>query len=435
MEYASAETGTGQNHLENAGAETCTSQNHLENARAKTCTGPNHLENASAETCTGPNHLGNARAETCTGPHHLEIAGAEIRTRSGQMADIFPHFRLSGRGMADIPPPMFSIDRLFVNHLSHRQISAEELRQFAEDHLGKLKALVSPPAAIAALAAPCQAAFAGFDAKLSARTVLLATQAGGTITKDEALQLIRSTVRQREGRIRDHFPKGSGPYTEFFPQGLTATTKATAAQITGVLDRLIAAADKYKTALGPELLAEFTALKATYAGAREGQLDAKGDLAQARADLAAARTVLELQLGRNILAIASHHLGHPERAADYFDQIPAGRPHPQRRRPGCPAAAHSTHTLIHFAHPQRRLPALRSRRFSFLFPFPGGLSQYPHAAHACPANLSPPWNSLITPNNKAWPILPGTPKSTKSPARKPTPPSGFCWQAAGQHWH
>jgi hypothetical protein len=218
---------------------------------------------------------------------------------------------------------MFNIDRLFVNHLSNRQISAEELRQFAEDHLGKLKALASPPAviaALAALAAPCQAAFAAFDAKLSARTTLLATQAGGTITKDEALQLIRSTVRQREGRIRDHFPKGSSPYTEFFPQGLTATTKATTGQITGVLDRLIAAADKHKAALGPELLAEFTALKTTYAGARDGQVDAKGDLAQARADLAAARAVLELQLGRNMLAIASHHLGHPERAVDYFNQ-------------------------------------------------------------------------------------------------------------------
>ena len=49
-------------------------------------------------------------------------------------------------------------------------------------------------------------------------------------------------------------------------------------------------------------------------------MEAKGDLAQARAELAAARSVLELQLGRNILAIASHHLGHPERAVDYFTQ-------------------------------------------------------------------------------------------------------------------
>ena len=215
---------------------------------------------------------------------------------------------------------MIAIDRLFESHLSNRQISAEELRQFAEDHLGKLAALASPPAVIAALAVPTRAAFDAFDGKLSARTTLQATQAGDTITKGEALQLIRSTVRQREARIRDKLTKGSAAYTEFFPRGLVEIGQARLGQITAILDRLIAAADKHKAAVGPELLAEFTALKATYTSARDGQVEAKGDLAQARADLAAARTVLELQLGRNLLAIASHHLGHPERAADYFTQ-------------------------------------------------------------------------------------------------------------------
>jgi len=38
---------------------------------------------------------------------------------------------------------MINIKRFFENHLANREISAEELRQFAEDHLGKLKALDS----------------------------------------------------------------------------------------------------------------------------------------------------------------------------------------------------------------------------------------------------------------------------------------------------
>jgi hypothetical protein len=214
---------------------------------------------------------------------------------------------------------MINIERFFENHLSNRQISAEELRQYAEDHLGKLAALPSLPATLAALSAPTQAEFDAFDTALSARTTLLAGQIGGTITKDEAVQLIRTTVRQREGRIRDKFAKGSAAYAEFFPQGLDQINKARIGQITGVLDRLIAAADKHKTVLGPELLTQFTALKTTYTSARDGQVDAKGDLAQARAALAAARSTLELQLGRNLLAIASHHLGHPERARDYFN--------------------------------------------------------------------------------------------------------------------
>ena len=213
-----------------------------------------------------------------------------------------------------------NIERFFENHLENRSISAEELRQFAEDHIGKLKALPAAPANITALSSLTEAAFDAFDAKLSARTTLLATQSGGTITKDEAVQLIRTTIRQREGRIRDKFTKGSGPYAEFFPQGLMEYSRARIGQVTGLLDRLIAAAAKHQAVLGPELLAEFQALKTTFATARDGQVDTKGELAQARAEVASTRVILELQLGRNILAIASHHLGKPERAADYFNQ-------------------------------------------------------------------------------------------------------------------
>lgn len=215
---------------------------------------------------------------------------------------------------------MINIERFFENHLENRSISGEELRQFAEDHIGKLRALPAAPAIITALTAPTQAAFDDFDMKLSARTILQATQSGGTISKNEALQLIRTTIRQREGRIRDKFPKGSGPYAEFFPLGLGDFNRARLGQITGLLARVIAAAEKHQAVLGPELLAEFQGLKSTFDSARDGQLDAKGELAQARAGVAGTRTALELQIGRNILAIASHHLGNPERAVDYFNQ-------------------------------------------------------------------------------------------------------------------
>ena len=215
---------------------------------------------------------------------------------------------------------MINITRFFENHLANREISAEELRQFAEDHIGKLKALPALPANLTALLAPTVAAFDAFDEKLSDRTTYLAAQVGGTITKDEVLQVFRSTVRQREGRVRDKFPKGSAAYAEFYPQGLKDYNRARLGQLPALLDRYITAADKYKDTLGPELLAEFTALKTSFTTARESQVEAKGDLAQVRAALAAARVVLEMQLGRNILAIASHHLGQPERAADYFNQ-------------------------------------------------------------------------------------------------------------------
>lgn len=215
---------------------------------------------------------------------------------------------------------MINISRFFENHLANREISAEELRQFAEDHIGKLKAQAAQPANLTALLAPTETAFDAFDDKLAARTTYLAAQIGGTITKDDVLKLFRTTVRQREGRVRDKFPKGSAAYAEFYPQGLKDYNRARLGQLPALFDRYIAAADKHKAILGPELLAEFMALKASYATARDGQVEAKGDLAQLRAALAAARVVLEMQLGKNILTIAIQHHGHPERAADYFNQ-------------------------------------------------------------------------------------------------------------------
>ncbi|MGL4398709.1 MAG: hypothetical protein ACRCXD_02465 [Luteolibacter sp.] len=215
---------------------------------------------------------------------------------------------------------MINLKRFFEIHLANPEISAEELRQFAEDHIGKLKALPNLPANLTVLLAPTEAAFDAFDEKLSARTTLQAAQSGGTITKDEALQLFRTTVRQREGRVRDKFAKGSGPYAEFFPAGLQEYNKARLGQVKGLLDRLISASFDHKDVLGPELHAEFTALKATFEDARDDQVETKGDLAQARSGVATTRKVLELQLGRNILAIASHHLGEPQRCGDYFNQ-------------------------------------------------------------------------------------------------------------------
>lgn len=215
---------------------------------------------------------------------------------------------------------MISIERFFENHLNDPKISSEELRQFVEDHLGKLKSQQALPVALAGLIAPTESAFTAFDAALSARTTLQAMQSSGTISKDDALQLIRTTVRQREGRVRDKFERGSAEYAEFFPQGLTEFAQARMGQVPALLDRLVTAAQKHQAALGPELLAEFTALRTKFSTAREGQVDIKGDLSHARAAVTTARRTLELQVGRNLLAIASHHLGEPNQARAFFTQ-------------------------------------------------------------------------------------------------------------------
>ena len=70
-------------------------------------------------------------------------------------------------------------------------------------------------------------------------------------------------------------------------------------------------------------------LKTIFNTTREVRVEAKGDLAQAQANFATGPTALELTLRKNILATALHHLGHPERTADYLTnpcwKTPLGR--------------------------------------------------------------------------------------------------------------
>ena len=220
---------------------------------------------------------------------------------------------------------MIQLHRLFENHLADLAISAEELRNFAEDFHSRLEArgrdaAQADAATCAALAASLDAPFTAFDAALGQRQAALATQQAGTITKDEAVQLIHTTIRQREGRIRDAFAKGTAGYEAFFPRGLSQYTRATLGQIPALLDQLIAAATAHQAQTGAPLLAEFQALKTTFTSARGEQVDKKGSVSDARAAVALARGALELALGAALLGIARLHLGHPEHASQFFTQ-------------------------------------------------------------------------------------------------------------------
>ena len=125
---------------------------------------------------------------------------------------------------------MINLSRLFEDQFDDPAISAEELRQFAEDFHGKLKALAESAgeanaAAYGVIVGTVGPAFEGFDEALSTRGTMLAGLGGGTITKDDALRLIRTTVRQREGRVRDKLGATSAGYAEFFPEGLTEVAR------------------------------------------------------------------------------------------------------------------------------------------------------------------------------------------------------------------
>ncbi|MBA2435962.1 MAG: hypothetical protein H0V54_12940 [Chthoniobacterales bacterium] len=155
---------------------------------------------------------------------------------------------------------MIRIARYFENPFDDRQIAAEEFRIFVEDHLGKLNSHnASGPQAgtLTAMVTATQGAFDPFDAALSARAEELGTQVGGTLTKDDALRLFKTTIRQREGLVRSTFGETSAQYLEIFPGGLMYYTRATRQTIQARLDYAVDKFTKYQAQLGAALVKLF----------------------------------------------------------------------------------------------------------------------------------------------------------------------------------
>jgi len=211
---------------------------------------------------------------------------------------------------------MMKISRWFENPFDDVEISSEELRSFAEDHLGKL----TNRAEFAAMLAATQAVFNPFDAALSERAQHIGALGGSTVSKEEVLQLFRTKIRQRKGRVVDVFGENSAEYREIFPQGLTYYTRATMANIKQRLDYAVEKFTKYQAQLGAALVTEFTDLRTSFNDARDEQVGTKGKVSTARGAVKETRMALELQLLDNLLTLAKQFKAQPEKAAEFFTQ-------------------------------------------------------------------------------------------------------------------
>jgi hypothetical protein len=212
---------------------------------------------------------------------------------------------------------VIQVQRYFENAFDDAKISSEELRNFAEDHIGKLKAA---GASHAAMVTATEAAFGPFDAALSERAGQIGSLGGNTVTKNEVVQLFRTKIRQRRGRVVDAFGEESAEYREIFPQGLTYYTRATMETLKQRLDYVVEKFTKYQAELGAALVAEFEGLRTQFVNARDEQVGDKGSVSQARGAVKTTRTALELQLTDNLLALAKEFKGRPEKAAEFFTQ-------------------------------------------------------------------------------------------------------------------
>lgn len=214
---------------------------------------------------------------------------------------------------------MRNLRTYFDIQFDEKEISDNELRTFAEDHLRRL-AGNDPDNRFGDLLAATTATYTAFFGAISDEDAHTAVREGLTKTKDVALANFKAAISRREGTIRGEFGKESSEYQEFFPHGVTEYTTATLENVETLMKRMVTGATKYKTQLGQGFLDEFAALQSAFMGARDAQIEKKGAVSGSKTEAANARKALEKQLTTNVLTLALAFLGQPQAGISYFDQ-------------------------------------------------------------------------------------------------------------------
>lgn len=224
----------------------------------------------------------------------------------------------------------------FENGFAGRNISSGELLIFAEDHLGRMRSQNDSGATarkFTELIAATQPLFGAFSAAHATENSEGATQQGKTLTKNAAFAAFKALVRLREVRVASELGRPGPGYENFFPHGLKEYNRATMETAETLMDRMVAASEKFRAEVGAEMAVEFADARTAFLNARRAQLAQKGAVSVAAAARKAARKALEVQLMKNVLTIALLFVGQPERAQDFFTQAHLRDPKRRKRQP------------------------------------------------------------------------------------------------------
>ena len=198
-------------------------------------------------------------------------------------------------------------------HFNRNQINALGMH-----HVSALETLPNPPLSAIQIAAT-KTCFQAFQASLGLLATKGAQQVGGTITREEAGEIVLAFISRKEGLIKSYFGKKSAAYAEFYPQGISEYNEATVEGLIAKLERYATAAVRYKTQLGEAFVNELEGLRTQYSEVRHDQSAGIALNKDAQAQVREARKALTLQLTRNVLVIAAACLENPDAFARWFN--------------------------------------------------------------------------------------------------------------------
>jgi hypothetical protein len=209
-------------------------------------------------------------------------------------------------------------EKLINDLFSHSQYSRNELDLFTVDHLRRLEKIDSPYLSKEDIEAT-KTKHKVFKDHLGVLSAQVGGKQGGTVSRQDAYDDVLDFIRNKEGAVKSEFNKGSGPYTEFYPAGLSEYNNAKVEGLKDLLVRYVTVANKYKDRLGQKFVDNITNLQTAYSNARDDQSGSIAGHKTTQTKVRDARKELTLQLTRNVLQVASHTVEMPNAFLGYFN--------------------------------------------------------------------------------------------------------------------
>ena len=139
--------------------------------------------------------------------------------------------------------------------------------------------------------------------------------------KVQAIKLdFNSSVDKLNAAILFKFEKKSLVYQEVFPHGVTPYKTATLDEILMMMDLAEKYANKYKTDIGPDILANLQKIHTDFVTELDAELVASGNVKSLPANYEALRLEMEQQLLKNIGTLLVENYKNPTVIASFFDE-------------------------------------------------------------------------------------------------------------------
>ena len=214
---------------------------------------------------------------------------------------------------------MFNFENLLTNHLDTKAISDDTMKELSQKHLTGMSEN-NPGGIYDALILDTTQAHTNYFGAMTDEATKLAIKEGKTVTMNIKLNAFKNFVSQQEGLIRSKWGTGAEEYQEFYPQGITEYNRATLASIEQIMDRYENAATAHQVDLGVPFLTDVTTLVTDFKTARQSQLDLMSIVNGKKTETSVKRDVVEIQIMKNLLIIASNNVGNPSVLRNYLDQ-------------------------------------------------------------------------------------------------------------------